>query len=582
MIGETIEGFTITAQLGRGGTSEVFVAEQEHGKTSEVFVAGAKLGKQVAIKMLLAEVSDESRVRRVLADAIAAGRIEHAGIVKIFHAGFHRGRAYLIMEFLDGEPLARRLRRELPFADAMGIARQITSVLDAAHAAGITHRGLKPTNIYLVPDAEIGERVRIVDFGIAKLGDAKPGDAKPGDAKPVATPIGTPAYMAPELWNDAANAGPHTDVYALGCVLFELCCTRPPFPVIAMSEARGKHLDEMPPRLRSIRPDIPQALDELVAKMLEKAPADRPATKHIAAVLASLSTAGVGPTVPRFSKEQPVVDVTAIAAPSSLPAADAALASQYESEGRWMELVKLLSRHAESVTALDKPAVYLQIAAIYHDRFANQAEAIKAYERVLELEAGNKRAVEQLRSLHEKRRDWEKLLELEKGELDRTPPQKRADKAVEVARLAASHVGKPDVTIYWWQRVLDYEPDHRQALAELARSFERAERWLELTSVLEQQVDVAPGNDERARALRALAAVREEQLGDLEAARDTWQRVLDIDPGDAEAKRAIERIASPTKATVPANLASSSKGPMIAIGIGVLALAGGAIYLLTR
>ncbi|MBA2540476.1 MAG: protein kinase, partial [Deltaproteobacteria bacterium] len=309
MLGETIKDFTITGQLGRGGMGEVFVAEQRIVKT------------KVAIKMLQPQISAEkAHVDRFFNEAIAVSKIKHAGIVKIFDVGFHEGRAYLVMEFLDGETLSSRLRQGVPFAKALDLARQVTSILDATHAAGIIHRDLKPDNVFVVSDAELGERVRILDFGIAKLGDVQ--------ATAASMSMGTPAYMPPELWKDAATSGPATDVYALGCVLFELCCGRPPFIVTAVSEACGRHLSEIPPRVRSLRPELPAALDDLIAAMLEKEQPARPTTKAIAAALAAMSTVGISATLPQGpsmaaatpSTPAPIVPGTAVGHASSRPA----------------------------------------------------------------------------------------------------------------------------------------------------------------------------------------------------------------------------------------------------------------------
>jgi tetratricopeptide (TPR) repeat protein len=284
---------------------------------------------------------------------------------------------------------------------------------------------------------------------------------------------------------------------------------------------------------------------------------------------------------------------------------DDPVAAALEAEKRWLDLVKHLTKQVDTAPAGARAALYLRIATLYHDRFANLAEAIKAYERVLEHEPDNRVAIDHLRAVYEKRRDWEKLLELEKGDLERTAPDQRADKAVEIARFAAARVGKPDVTIYWWQRVLDHEPDHRRALAELAKSFERAERPAELATVLARQVDLAQGNDDRIEALRRLATVREEQLGDRDAARAAWREVLDVDPSDADAKRALARLDTgtprddstsrdPSDEPTPRRQAGPSDPPgatrrppaattiAIAIAIAALAVAGIAVYWFSR
>src|SRR5262249_39849854 len=202
MIGEAIKDFKIIGQLGKGGMGEVWVAEQQIVKT------------RVAIKLLLAErSSDQPLVRRCFKEAMAVSGIKHAGIVRIHDVGFHRGSAFLIMELLEGETLASRIRRagRLPLGQVGDIGRQVASILEATHAAQITHRDLKPDNIFLVQDAELasGERVKILDFGIAKLGTAI---GLTGTGM-----LGTPVYMAPEQWTDAGKVDGRADIYAVGC-----------------------------------------------------------------------------------------------------------------------------------------------------------------------------------------------------------------------------------------------------------------------------------------------------------------------------------------------------------------------------
>ena len=277
MIGETIKDFKITARLGKGGMGEVWVAEQQIIKT------------KVAIKLLLADVSnDTQQVQRFFNEALAVAKIKHAGIVKIFDVGHQAGRAFLIMELLEGETLASRIARawRLSLGQVADVGKQIASVLQATHAAGVTHRDLKPDNIFLVPDAELAseERVKILDFGIAKLSTSvTSGLTATGNS------MGTPSYMAPEQWNDAAKADGRADVYALGCVVFEMLCGRPPFVVGSIGEACSKHLAETPVRASSIVGELPSELDELIARMLAKQPDERPSLKEIGAVFGAIA-----------------------------------------------------------------------------------------------------------------------------------------------------------------------------------------------------------------------------------------------------------------------------------------------------
>jgi serine/threonine-protein kinase len=263
VIGETIGNFKIVSRLGRGGMGEVWLAEQQ------------SIGTKVAIKLLNASVSEDTEhVQRFFNEARAVSRIQHAGIVKIFDVGHHAGHAYLVMEYLEGESLAQRIAQaqRLPLTDLCEIGRQAASILDATHSAGITHRDLKPDNIFIVPDRELarGYRVKILDFGIAKLTGTLAG------ISPRTTgTMGTPAYMAPEQWGDASKVDWRADLYSLGCVTFEMACGRPPFIVSNIAEACAKHLHDAPPHVRELAPETPPALDALVDRLLAKSAAAR-------------------------------------------------------------------------------------------------------------------------------------------------------------------------------------------------------------------------------------------------------------------------------------------------------------------
>jgi len=273
VMGETIKDFKLIQRLGEGGMGEVWMAEQQIIQT------------RVAIKLLRAEIStNRQHVERFFNEAVAVGKIKHAGIVKIFDVGFHAGRAFLIMEFLEGEPLASRIRRagRLLIGDAAEIGRQIASILEATHVERVIHRDLKPDNVFLTPDAEVRERVKILDFGIAKLGL---GLTSTGDR------MGTPAYMPPEQWDNAANAGAPADVYSFGCLVFEMCCGRPPFEAASIGEAYKQHAHDLPPRASALVPGVPRELDELIVRMLAKSPEGRPAIREVGAALARIAAA---------------------------------------------------------------------------------------------------------------------------------------------------------------------------------------------------------------------------------------------------------------------------------------------------
>jgi eukaryotic-like serine/threonine-protein kinase len=279
MIGETIGNYKIVSLLGTGGMGEVFLAEN------------AAIETRVAIKVLQPGISrDQDHVQRFFNEARAVSKVNHAGTVKIFDSGVFRDRAYLVMEFLDGETLGKRIARlnRMHGAQVSEIARQIAGVLEAVHAAGITHRDLKPDNVYLISDPEMpaGERVKILDFGIAKLTGTL-GGASP---RTVGT-MGTPAYMAPEQWNNSSDVDGRADTYSLACVAFEMLCGWPPFPAGSIGEACTHHLHTPPPHLRSVIPAMPEQLDALLDRMLAKSADGRPPIREVAQTFAELRNA---------------------------------------------------------------------------------------------------------------------------------------------------------------------------------------------------------------------------------------------------------------------------------------------------
>src|SRR6185312_16102012 len=199
-------------------------------------------------KLLRPELTENSElVQRFFNEAKAATAIRHPGIIEVFDFGYtEQGRAYLIMEFLDGEPLSSRIARgPLAEVDAAQIARGISSALVAAHDKGIVHRDLKPDNVFLVPDPDVpmGERPKVLDFGIAKLGDHLPKDMRHTVTGAL---IGTPLYMAPEQARAAASIDGRADLYSLGCMLYEMLVGKPPFSAEGDGELIALHMFSEP------------------------------------------------------------------------------------------------------------------------------------------------------------------------------------------------------------------------------------------------------------------------------------------------------------------------------------------------
>ncbi|UQA58184.1 serine/threonine-protein kinase [Polyangium aurulentum] len=262
--------FEIQALAGAGGMGRVYRAIER------------ATGAIVAIKLLRDSQGDNAA--RFVHEARVLASIEHPHVVRYVTHGFLRtGEPYLVMEWVEGERLDRRIAREgLRVDESIDLARRVASALAAAHARGVVHRDIKPINLVL----EGGEvsRVKLLDFGIAR----RPGATTLGLTR-TGSLLGTPGYMAPEqARGERESIDARADVFSLGCVLFECLTGRPAFQGAHAMALLAKLLVEEVPRVQELRPEVPLALDELVARMLAKDPARRPADG--AAVLAWLSS----------------------------------------------------------------------------------------------------------------------------------------------------------------------------------------------------------------------------------------------------------------------------------------------------
>ncbi len=228
--------------------------------------------------------------------------------------------------------------------------------------------------------------------------------------------------------------------------------------------------------------------------------------------------------------------------PSRVEAYDR-LAAIYEAKKRWPDLVKVLDQKAERATATaDKVTIYLQIANLYLERFSNQAEAIKAFEKVLELDNQNQQATDHLLAVYEKRRDWEKLIKLKEAEVERTPEGERGAKVLAVAQMAATKVKKPEITTYWWEKVIQYEPTHEEALGELYKLYERNKEWDKLADISARQADAAKDDKTRADALQRLGLLYTEKVENSAKAIEAWQRLLTLDENNRRAQDALKKL----------------------------------------
>jgi serine/threonine protein kinase len=264
MIGELLGNYRLVAQIGSGSMGVVFLAQHR------------RIVRQVAIKLLAPElVRDQRALELFFNEARATSLIRHPGIVDIFDCDVDAtGRAYIVLEHLDGETLADRLQRagRLHWSAACLIARRVADALGAAHDKGIVHRDLKPENMFLVGNGrDPAAGVKVLDFGVAKLLASEAVTRSPIRG----TLIGTPEYMSPEQCA-GTDVDHRADIYALGCILFEMLTGQPPFVTSTVRELVLAHRFKAAPSAAVSCPDLPDWLDHLLQRMMAKEPERRP------------------------------------------------------------------------------------------------------------------------------------------------------------------------------------------------------------------------------------------------------------------------------------------------------------------
>jgi eukaryotic-like serine/threonine-protein kinase len=262
--GQTINRYQIVSLLGEGGMGSVYKAFD------------LTLQRDVAIKLMHAQYARQPDFQgRFLQEARTAARLAHPGIVQVHDFGQYQDQLYIVMEFIPGSNLGQILRdlrstkQWIPLTEAVGLLRQVALSLDYAHKSGVLHRDIKPENIMLRPEPSDGLPYRpvVTDLGLAKL-------AGGGVFTQEGTSMGTPAYMSPEQAL-GQNTDPRSDVYSLGILLYELATGRLPFPARNLVDAIRYHTQEAPPRPRSVRPDLPEGLEKVILRTIEKDPARR-------------------------------------------------------------------------------------------------------------------------------------------------------------------------------------------------------------------------------------------------------------------------------------------------------------------
>jgi hypothetical protein len=285
MIGEVLGSYSLECKLGEGGMGEVYLATHR------------RIARRAAVKVLLPEFSREPEIlNRFFNEARTTSLIDHPNIVEVLDCDVHPGgRAFIVMEYLHGESLAAVVRRVGNLGDDVGalcgLMAQIAGAVGAAHAKGIIHRDLKPDNIFLLDAAPV-PLVKILDFGIAKL--AAGGGL--GTKTRTGSLLGTPLYMSPEQCRGSQVIDRRTDIYSLGCVLYELLTGRAPFVREGAGDLIVAHVTEPPVPPSQLNPSTPRALEELTLGMLAKAAEQRPASMdEVAARIAAIAAAAGHP-----------------------------------------------------------------------------------------------------------------------------------------------------------------------------------------------------------------------------------------------------------------------------------------------
>src|SRR6266545_1648831 len=232
--------YRLERPLGQGGMATVHLAED------------LKHRRKVAVKVLRSDLATALGTERFLREIEIAAALNHPHILAVHDSGEAAGVLYYVMPYVEGESLRDRLRRDkqLPLEDALQITREVADALDYAHHEGVIHRDIKPENILL----QAGHAV-VADFGIARAVSAAGGTKLTATG----TAVGTPAYMSPEQVMGSRDLDGRSDLYSLGCVLYEMLAGVPPFAGTAAESLVYQHLSATPPPVKSVRPSVPEA-----------------------------------------------------------------------------------------------------------------------------------------------------------------------------------------------------------------------------------------------------------------------------------------------------------------------------------
>jgi tetratricopeptide (TPR) repeat protein len=279
--------YTLERELGGGGMSRVFVAEE------------TALGRKVVVKVLSPDLTAGVNVDRFRREIQVAAKLQQAQILPVLSAGDLRGVPYYTMPYIEGESLRAKIAHTgaLPISEVVNVLRDVTRALAYAHEHGVVHRDIKPDNVLLS-----GGTAVVTDFGIAKAiaaaGGARAdgaGDGSVSALTQLGMTVGTPLYISPEQASGDPDIDQRSDIYSLGCLAYELLTGHPPFAGRSQQKTIVAHLTETPRPVAEVRPDVPASLAAVVMQCLEKDPARRPqSAAEVQSALDSVTTANSG------------------------------------------------------------------------------------------------------------------------------------------------------------------------------------------------------------------------------------------------------------------------------------------------
>ncbi|MEU3840931.1 serine/threonine-protein kinase [Streptomyces sp. NPDC028635] len=387
--------YELAALLGQGGMGQVWTAYDR------------RLDRRVAVKLLrpdkvAGQEADELR-RRFLRECRVTAQVDHPGLVTVHDAGSEGEELFLVMQYVDGADLSDHLAEHdpYPWPWAVAVAAQLCAVLSAVHAVPIVHRDLKPRNVMVKQDGT----VTVLDLGVASVMDSDT-----TRLTHTGSPIGSPAYMAPEQAMGGA-VGPYTDLYALGVLLHELLSGNVPFAGSTALGVLHRQLYEPPVPVRRFRPEVPEALETLVLRLLAKDPLHRPASaQEVYEQLVPLlpgrgvpSGAPLDPTRPFLRPHAPWPDRARTPAPRPAPATDPPAAGKPDVAAAVDEVKRLLGQ-GRITQAVDILGAILPVAAGEHGEHSPVVRTLrKQYAATLMDDGQYRRALPELRRLADER-----------------------------------------------------------------------------------------------------------------------------------------------------------------------------------